>query len=123
MIDFNKLNTYKENNKLEVKKATGGLPHSIWQTYSAFANTDGGLILLGVDENPDKTLNVIGLLNPENLIADFWNTVNNSQKVSFNILFDRHVQIMEVDSKKIIVIKVPRADRTLKPIIFKRKTI
>ena len=121
MIDFDKLNTYKENNKLEVKRATGGLPHSIWETYSAFANTDGGLILLGVDENSDKTLNILGLSNPEKHISDFWNTVNNSKKVNFNILFDHHVQIVEVDGKKIIAIEVPRADRALKPIYLNEK--
>ena len=67
MIDFDKLHTYKENNCLEVKKAAGGLPHSIWSTYSAFANTNGGVILLGVGENTDKTLNIVGLNNPEKL--------------------------------------------------------
>jgi len=121
MIDFDKLGSYKENNKLEAKKAVGGLPQSIWQTYSAFANTDGGLILLGVDENPDKTLNIVGLPNPERQISDFWNTVNNPQKVNFNILFDRHVRIAEIDGKKIVVIEVPRADRTLKPIYLNEK--
>ena len=36
---------------LECKRAKAEVPKSVWATYSAFANTIGGLILLGVNED------------------------------------------------------------------------
>ncbi len=116
MIDFMNLEKYKENNRIEAKKAVGGLPMSLWETYSAFANTLGGIILLGVEEYADKSLHPVHLPDPEALVRDFWNLVNNPKKVSVNILSDKDVTIEEVGGERIIAIRVPRAQRFDKPV-------
>ena len=116
MIDFTNIEKYKENNRIEAKKAIGGLPRSIWETYSAFANTLGGIILLGVEEHADKSLHPVDLPDPEKLIKDFWDIVNNANKVSANILSDKDVTIEDIDGKRIVAIRVPRAQRSDKPV-------
>ena len=116
MIDFNNLSEYKENNRLEVKAAKGGLPKSIWETYSSFANTLGGLILLGVIELDDKSLEIIGVSNPDKVVNDFWDTINNQNKVNTNILSSKNVEVLTVEEKKIVAITVPRASRMDKPV-------
>ena len=116
MIDFNNLEKYRENNRIEAKKAMGGLPGSIWETYSAFANTLGGVILLGVEEWPDKTLHAVDLPDPDKLIKEFWDNVNNPNKTSVNLLSSKDVFVQEVDGNHIVVINVPRAERSYRPV-------
>lgn len=116
MIDINHLEKYRENNRIEAKKALGGLPNSIWETYSAFSNTLGGVILLGVEELKDKSLHAVELPDPIYLIEEFWRIINNPNKVSLNILTEKDVQTENVDGKTIVVIRVPRAERPDKPI-------
>lgn len=45
--DIYKLLADGERVTLECKKAQNGVPNSLWETYSAFANTNGGILLLG----------------------------------------------------------------------------
>jgi predicted HTH transcriptional regulator len=116
MIDFNKLDEYRENNRVEAKKALGGLPKSIWETYSAFANTLGGIILLGVVEHKDKSLHTVDLPDAEKLIREFWEIVNDPNKTSVNILSGKDVYAMDINGNHIVVINVPRADRSYKPV-------
>ena len=83
MIDFSKIEQYRENNRIEAKKALGGLPKSIWETYSAFANTHGGIILLGVEEWADKSLHTVDLPDPDRLIKEFWDIVISAASKQF----------------------------------------
>ena len=106
---------------LECKAAEKGLPKSLWETYSAFANTYGGTILLGVEEQKEEADIQIGytitsINNPQKLITDFWNLINDPKKVNVNILVDEDVQIVNVGGKEIIAIHVPQADYNVRPV-------
>lgn len=117
MLDYNNLEKYKENNRIEAKQSIGGLPESLWETYSAFANTLGGVILLGVEELKDKSLHAVDDISaPEKLITEFWDIINDKDRVSVNILCDDDVQVRYADGKRIIVITVPTADNKDKPV-------
>jgi len=116
MLDYDNLQNYRENNRIEAKQALGGLPESIWETYSAFANAEGGIILLGVEELSDKRLHALDILDPNWLIEDFWMILNDPAKVSANILKPDHVQIRNADGNTVIAITVPKADTSQKPV-------
>lgn len=113
---LNKLNL-SEDHERECKLATGGLSESIWETYSSFANTNGGTILLGIKEYRDS-FTIEGLTDKQivKYQKDFWSTLNDRNKVSRNILLNHHVQVIEVGYKKILKIDVPAADRHDKPV-------
>lgn len=104
-----------EDKDWEFKSAKGGLPASLWETYSAMANTDGGTIVLGVKEH-DGDFEVQGLDDPAKIEKDFWSTINNRGKVSANLLVNGDVRLMPVDGKSVLVMKVPRANRRQRPV-------
>ncbi len=105
---------------IECKKAENSVPKSVYESYSAFANTNGGYIILGVKEDKTKTnleerFIIRGIDNPENQKEDFWNTINGS-KVNVNILKDEDVYVAEENGISLIVIHVPRADFNMRPV-------
>lgn len=60
---------------LECKKAQNSIPNSLWDTYSAFANTYGGTILLGVVEHTDekdksKRFEIVGVEDADKIRKD-----------------------------------------------------
>ena len=67
---------------LECKKAETKVPNSVWETYSAFANTVGGTILFGVEEHPkereiEKRFTIANIDNPQARLKEFWDAIIN----------------------------------------------
>ena len=115
---------YGEKLTLECKKAESHVPNSVWETYSAFANTVGGTILFGVEEHqkekdPEKRFTIANIENPQARLKEFWDTIHNSNKVNISILRDADVGTCVVDGKTIIWIEVPQADYTQRPVYIK----
>ena len=118
--EINQLLQKGERVTFEAKQAEKEVPKSIWETYSAFANTIGGTILLGVEEHrngkdPGKRYEIHGVEDADKIKKDFWNTVNSS-KVSRNILVDSNVEAVDMDGRWVVCIRVPQADWRDKPI-------
>ena len=107
---------YREGNRLELKNVKEELPCSLWETYSSFSNCNGGVIILGVKEREDGSWYTTHLQNESKLLKDFWDAINNHNKVSVNLLNEENVETYEVDGDVIIVIYVPKADRVYKPV-------
>ena len=105
-----------ESSDWEFKSAKGGVPSSLWETYSAMANTDGGVIVLGVDEPKTAELSISGLDKPQKTIQDIWNCLNNRNKVSVNLLSQSDVHPLSANGTTVVVIKVPRATRRQRPV-------
>ena len=115
-FDLARFDSYREDNRLEVKSASGGLPQSLWETYSSMANTYGGVIICGVKERSDHSWYVTGLTNIPKLKKEFWDILNNRKKVSVNLLKESDIEAYTVDGSAILVVHVPVADREHKPV-------
>jgi predicted HTH transcriptional regulator len=116
------IQSLNESIELECKEAIGrdgkgALPQkTFWETYSAFANTNGGTFLLGVKENRDHTFEVVGVLDVQKVLDELWTAVDNTQTISINLLTEQSISILEIEEKTIIRIVVPRASRQDKPV-------
>lgn len=106
-----------ESEEVEYKLAQGGFPQDFWKTYSAFANTQGGIIVLGIGEKKGKfSIDGLSAVQIEKYQKDFWSGANNRNTISFNLLANNDVKEYELQGKKVLAFHIPPADRKVKPI-------
>lgn len=109
------INELKENETLELKSAENGLPLSFWETYSSFANTEGGIVYLGIKET--KNGNVLtNIKNPKQMTESILTTVRNKSKVSLSLINESNIETLNIDGSNVIKIRIPEAPRNEKPV-------
>lgn len=101
-----------ESITLEFKSCKNGLSKDFWPTYSAFANTFGGRVIMGIDD----AHMLIGVDDPDKIIKDLWDLLNDGKKVNINLIAPKDVKTIRIDEKTLICVDIPRAERRKRPI-------
>ena len=97
-----------DHSTCEVKKSQGGLPASIWETISAFANAQGGTIILGVDEKHE--FRIVGVRDAGAIESALGSVCNDLEPV---VRADIHTLL--IGDKAVVVAEIPPVARDQRP--------
>lgn len=113
---LNRLNDI-EWDDFEVKEASGGIPKSMWETVSAFSNTAGGWIILGIKETKVKSVSayeITGVEKAEKMEQDIISTLRSVSK--FNVPILATAQLLYFDRNAVLAFHIPVSAN--KPVYF-----
>ena len=115
--DIQKLLLSGENQSVEFKEAKNSFPKDGMKTICSFANTNDGLLILGISENTqNKEFYISGVNNPDKILDDLYSLVNNPKKINRNVVNEESVQVINEKGKSIIIIPIYKVDYKDKPI-------
>ncbi len=108
----------RESLDLEFKDCRGGLSGDLWETVCAFANTQGGWLLIGVDKNGIA----VGFEEAfaDRLKKDLFDIERNKNKMSREVFIDNDVELDrdEINNKVLIIVRIAAVPRTNKPVFL-----
>lgn len=97
---------------LEAKSAADGLPQGLWRTLSAFSNTRGGNIILGLSER--AKFEVIGVRNPGKLQQDLASMCADMEPV-----IRPHIQSHHLSGRTLITAEIAELAKQMKPCYYR----
>ena len=97
----------------EFKASKSALPRSVFETVSAFANTRGGWIVLGVTQDGER-FEVSGVDEPDKVQNDFLSVLHAGQKISHDVDVSEHRY--EHDGKVVLAFQVAENPHPRKPV-------
>ena len=92
----------------EAKRAKGGLPPTLWESISAFANAEGGRIVLGVDEKSGLT--ITGVDDPAVMEAQLASVCSEMEPP-----VRAEIRTLRAEGKSVVVCVVPPTPRKDRP--------
>jgi len=102
-----------EWNDVEFKKAQQGVPEDAYKSVSAFANTAGGYLVSGVQDN-HGSFEIVGVIEVDKVQNDFLSCLRAGGKLNRPISVNEST--VEHEGKTLLVFHVPEARRKDKPI-------
>jgi len=98
---------------VEAKRAEKALPKALRDTLSAFSNTSGGVVILGLDESENFAAN--GVADPAKMASDLAAMCSDEMEPPIRPL----IAIRTFEGRQLVVCEVPEIAREQKPVFYR----
>lgn len=100
---------------LELKESRAKIPESAYESVSAFLNTEGGHIVLGVNDKRE----IVGVIDVDKIQNDFIGNLHNPERFGSPVTFEEYIK--QHEDMNVLVFYIPEASRKDKPVYVKTK--
>jgi len=114
------LNLTGERAQIECKESTWQLPRDVWETVSAFSNTAGGTLLLGVAERQGQ-FEVTGLIDASKIQHDLASGLRDKMNVPIPAQVEPIIVPVADQEHVVLSVYIPEALPYQKPIYIRSK--